>query len=113
MNRISKLIGRFTEGSLKLSSAVTSIVILLIVIFLFKEGFGLFNSPTVTKGYSLYVNAENPVEALSPYEIKKIFNSEIKNWTAVGGGNQEIRLFRFEQIFNKYSEEELGADYSL
>src|SRR5690625_3174330 len=111
MNRISKLIGRFTEGSLKLSSAVTSIVILLIVIFLFKEGFGLFSSQTVTKGYALYVNSENTAANLAPYEIKKIFDGEIKNWSVVGGKNQKIKIFRFEQIFSLYSEAELGTNY--
>ncbi len=111
MKKISKLVGRFTEGSLKLSSAVTSIVILLIVIFLFKEGFGLFSSQTVTKGYALYVNSENTVANLAPYEIKKIFDGEIKNWSVVGGKNQKIKIFRFEQIFSLYSEAELGTNY--
>lgn len=111
MIKISKLVGRLTEGSLKLSSAVTSIVILLIVIFLFKEGFGLFSSSTVTKGYALYVNSENTVANLAPYKIKKIFDGEIQNWSVVGGKNQKIEIFRFEQIFSLYSEAELGKNY--
>lgn len=92
---------------------ITTIVILLIVIFLFKEGFGLFNSPAVEKGYSLCLNAGNPIDKLNPFQIKEIFDYEIENWEELGGIDEEIVLFRFEEIFNHYSDEELGENYEL
>lgn len=113
MKQIKRIIETIIEKILTVSGAITSIAILLIIIFLFKEGLGLFNSPSVEKGYCLYVNSKNTVDYLTVTEIKQIFDSEIINWKDFGGSNQEIMIFRFEEIFNIYSDEELGEDYSL
>ena len=113
MNRIRKYIERIVEGMLAFSGAITSLAILLIVIFLFKEGVGLFSSPSVEKGYSLYVNSKNRVGELSVNDIKNIFDSEVTNWNHFGGVDEEILVFRFDDIFNIYSEEEFGEDYVL
>ena len=92
---------------------MTSITILLIVVLLFKEGLGLFRSPDIEKGYVLCVHASNPVERLHPKEVKSVFDSETVNWQDLGGKDEEIVLFRFDEIFSLYSDEELGDDYSL
>lgn len=113
MKRIKRILERTIESILTVSGAVTSIAILLIVIFLFKEGLGLFKSPSVEKGYSLYVNSKNTVNDLDVEDIKHIYDSEVENWKELGGRDQEIKIFRFEEIFNIYSDEELGKDYSL
>ncbi len=113
MKQLRRIIERIAESILTVSGAITSIAILLIVVFLFKEGFGLFSSPSVEKGYVLCVNAENTIERLTPYQIKQIFDSEITDWKELGGIDEEIMLFRFEEIFNHYSDEELGEDYAL
>jgi len=113
MKRFKKITERLIEAILTVSGALTSIVILLIIIFLFKEGFGLFSSPSVENGYSLCVNAENSIEKLSVSEIKQIFDSEITNWEEVGGASQEIKIFRFDEIFGLYPEDEFGEDYAL
>ncbi len=113
MKKFKRILERIVESLLTLSGAVTSIAILLIVIFLFKEGVGLFNSPSVEKGYSLYVNSNNHINDLNITDIKHIFDSEVTNWKELGGNDQEIMIFRFDEIFNIYSEEELGEDYSL
>ena len=110
---MKKIIENIIKGILTVSGTITTIVILLIVVFLFKEGFGLFNSPEVEKGYSLCIHADNPVKRLSPTQIKQIFDHEIENWQEVGGMDAEIIPFRFEEIFDYYSEEELGEDYAL
>lgn len=94
------------------SGSITSIAILLIVIFLFKEGLGLFNSPSVEKGYVLCVNASNPIEYLSSHEIKQIFDEELKE-LRMESGEWRIEVFRFDEIFSIYSEEELGEEYEL
>ncbi|MDD4685005.1 MAG: phosphate ABC transporter permease subunit PstC [Bacteroidales bacterium] len=110
---MKRILERTIESILTVSGAVTSIAILLIVIFLFKEGLGLFKSPSVEKGYSLYVNSKNTVNDLDVEDIKHIYDSEVENWKELGGRDQEIKIFRFEEIFNIYSDEELGKDYSL
>ena len=104
---------RIIQGLLTLSGGITSFTILLIVIFLFKEGAGLFQSPDVEKGYVLAVNALNPVERLNAKEIKEIFDHEYTNWQLLKGKDEEITPFRFEEIFSMYPEEEFGEDYEF
>ena len=113
MKRLKSIFEKFIESLLTLSGAVTTVTILLIVVFLFREGFGLFRSPAVEKGYALCVNASNPVAHLNPQQIKQIFDYEIENWAEVGGRDEPIELFRFEEIFSRYGDAELGADYAL
>lgn len=113
MKLAGKIAERVAEGLLTLSGSVTSLVILLIIVFLFKEGFGLFRSPMVDKGYSLCVNAGNPVRSLRSTEIKEIFDGEITSWEEVGGEDVDIMPFRFDEIFELYAEETFGNDYEL
>ncbi|MCL1822123.1 MAG: phosphate ABC transporter permease subunit PstC [Prolixibacteraceae bacterium] len=101
------------EGLFKFCGSISIIVILLITFFLFKEGMGLFNTSVVESGYALCLHPTNRIETLTSFQIKEIFDYEIENWKDVGGDDLEIRLFRFEEIFNYYSDEELGDDYSL
>ncbi len=110
---MKKFTDKLVEGLLKMSGAITSITVLLIIVFLFKEGIGLFNASTVEKGYTLFVNSHNPIEELSPESLKKIFDGEVENWKKLGGQDESIRVFRFDEIFSLYSDEELGTDYAL
>ena len=113
MKKLRKFIERIIEGILTLSGTLTTLIILLIIIFLFKEGFGFFKSPMVEKGYAICLNSENPVQDLTSFEIKEIFDGEITNWKEVGGADEEIHTFRFEELFDKYSEEDFGEDFKL
>lgn len=110
---MKKFIDKLIEGLLKLSGTITGITVMLIIVFLFKEGSGLFQSSTIEKGYTLLVNSENLMEKLSPEELKHIFDGEIENWKQVGGQDEEIRVFRFDEIFSIYTDDELGEDYAL
>ncbi|MDR1730111.1 MAG: phosphate ABC transporter permease subunit PstC [Prevotellaceae bacterium] len=110
---MKRFLEKLVEGILMISGSLTSVAILLIIIFLFKEGIGLFNSPEVEKGYVLSVSQANPVNSLSPLEVKDIFDGEITNWKQVGGTDEEIMIFRFDDIFNYYPEEEMGENYEF
>ena len=107
------LIERLTKVMLTFCGSITSLAILLIIIFLFKEGLGLFNSSSVEKGYVLCVNVSNPVNKLTPNQIKQIFDEDITNWGEVRGNKTEITPFRFDEIFSLYPEEAFGEDYAL
>ena len=96
---------------LTVSGFTTSIVILLIITFLFAEAAGLFRNKVVEEGYTLAVNRENPVENLSAEQIKLIFDEEITNWKQIGGIDCPIATFRLEQLTELYTEEELGENY--
>lgn len=111
---MKKVFERIIEGILTCSGFVTSITILLIVLFLFTEAFGLFSSKVIEEGYVLALNKDNKVSELTPMQIKDVFDEEITNWKELGGEDLPIRvfrLFRLEDITHYYSEEELGEAY--
>ena len=108
-----QLIERLVKAMLTFSGSITSLAILLIIIFLFKEGLGLFNSSSVEKGYAICLHTSNPVNKLTPYQTKHIFDEDMLNWNDVGGNDVEITVFRFNEIFSLYAEEEFGEDYEL
>ncbi len=109
--KIRKIVEKFTEGILFTSSTVTTIAVLFIVYFLFKSGIGLFSESPVEQGYTLAVNANNPVGALDAKQIKAIFNGDITNWKEVGGKDQDIQLFTLDELSSAYTEEQLGASF--
>ncbi len=111
MKKLRRIAERGVEMLFTLSGAITSITILLIVIFLFKEGVGLFSKSSIEDGYALYVNAGNQVNHIGVTDIKRTFDGEITDWKQLGGKEGEIHLFRFEEVFDLYPEEEFGADY--
>lgn len=106
-----KFIEKLVEGGFLISGSVSSFTILLIIVFLFKEAAGLFNSPEVEEGYILAVNQENPVEHLSPEQIMDVFDANITNWEDLNGENQDILVFWFSDLTNYYTEEELGEEF--
>lgn len=110
---IKRVLEKITEFVLTISGAITGIAILFIVFFLFKEGIGLFKTPKIEHGYGLYVNANNPIQQLSLEEMKGIFDSEITNWKTLGGKDEDIKLFRIDDVFQIYPESELGENYEL
>lgn len=113
MNRkVRKFFEAIAEKILLVSGTVTSVTILLIVVFLFKEGSGLFSTPVIESGYSLVVNKDNNVTDLSAEQIKEIFDGQITNWNEVGGVDEDILVFRLNDVTNYATEEEIGEDFS-
>ena len=105
---MKRLIDNIARYILTVSGFTTSVVILLIIGFLFKEAVGLFNNPIVEDGYVLALNKENDVKKLSAQQIKNIFDEEITNWKEVGGKDMPM-----EDLDKHYTEEELGAEYEF
>ena len=102
---------KIVEGILACSGFVTSLTIVLIVLFLFSEALGLFGSKVVEEGYVLALNRQNTVNQLSPAQIKGVFDEEITNWRELGGEDMPIRLFRLEDVDEYYTEKQLGEAY--
>lgn len=98
---------------MKLSGAISTITVLLIVIFLFREGLGVFSQSPVESGFVIAVNKANPVKAITGEQVKKIFDQEITSWKELGGTNDSIILFRMEDISSYYSDEEIGANFEF
>ncbi len=105
---LQKFIEKSIESILLACSWFTSLIILLIIVFLFKEGFSLFEKSSLEEGNVLLLNKENPLNNISGSDLKNIFDQNISNWSEVGGENLEINLFRIDDISNYFSDEELG-----
>lgn len=71
------------EAGIKLTGSLSSLIVILIVIFLFKEGLGLFGNSTVENGYVIAVYRDNPLSSLNSEQILDIFDGEITRWSAV------------------------------
>ncbi len=108
MKRIIDKVARwiFTVGGF-----TTSIVILLIIIFLFGEAAGLFRKNVVEDGYSVVVNPSNTVSGLNAQQLKQIFDEDVTNWKEFGGPDEKIVILRLSDLEKLYSTEELGSQY--
>ncbi len=101
---------KIIEGTFFLSSTITTLAIVLIIIFLFREGTQIFNQSPIEEGFLLVVNKDNPVNKLSSQQIKNIFDQKITNWKTVDGKNDSIILFNIDNISTFYSDSALGAN---
>jgi phosphate transport system permease protein len=101
----------FIKSLLGLCGTVSSIAVILIIVFLFREGFGLFSVPPVSEGYALVINESNPVKELDADQIRLIYESEIVNWKMLGGNDEPITVFDFDYLSERYDEEQLGESF--
>jgi len=108
-----KFIEKIVEGILLLSGTVTTLTVLLIIIFLFREGLSLFTMSPVENHNVIVINKDNPVEKLTPVQVKDIFDEKITSWNEVGGKKDSIILFTVNDITKYYSEEEIGSNFEF
>ena len=108
-----KIFEKTVESIFTISGFVTSIVIVLVVFFLFSGGINLFRSQAIEEGYVVAVHYSNPIDKLSPSELKDIFDHEKTNWQQFGGLDEEIIVFRLNDITNYFSDEELGEEFEF
>jgi phosphate transport system permease protein len=109
--RLTKFTERVIESTLMVSGTFTSVIVLLIILFLFSEGAGLFNQTPMEKGYVVAVNTANPVSTLSPAEFKNVYDAKIKTWKSLGGTGDSIKVFRVDDIAGYYTEEQIGSNF--
>ncbi len=110
---MKKIIERIVEFILMICSTVTTLTVLLIIIFLFKEGGGLFNESPLEGDNIIAVNPNNAVEHITSEQIKNIFDQKITHWKELGGSDDSILLFSNSYIENYLTESELGENFEL
>lgn len=108
MNNAKRIYENILTGILFSSSTITSLTVILIVIFLFREGIGLFNSTPTGKDYIIAVSRQNPVREISPGKLAEMFNQDITNWKQLGGRNDSIIRLTLNDMSGIFTEEELG-----
>lgn len=106
-----RFVEKLIEGLLMLSGTITTLTVVLIVFFLFKEGIGVFNKKPIEEGYVIAINKSNTVGKISSEQIKNIYDQKITNWKELGGQPDSIILFRLEDITNYYTDAEIGENF--
>ncbi len=96
-----------------ISSTVTTLTVLLITIFLFKEGASLFSQSPLEGDNIIVVNSSNPVTHISSIEIKNVFDQKITHWDSLGGKKDSIILFTFNDLSTYFSDDEIGANFEF
>ena len=106
---------RFTEPVveriIKICGYSSGFIVLLIVIFLFKEGISFFNLSPIDEGSALWVHNSNPIQELDAPQIKDIFDQKITNWKTLGGNDLPIHLFTLDEVGEAFTAEQLGPKF--
>lgn len=76
----------------------TSLVILLIILFLVNEGVSVFSDKPYEPGTTPIVSSGVGVNHLSVAQIKDIYNEKVTNWKELGGTDQKITLLNYDNI---------------
>ncbi len=84
---------------------------LLIIVFLFREGLNLFNERPVESNEVIAVNRSNPLIHIGASQIKDIFDQKLTRWDQLGGTPDSIVLFSVNYASDYFSEEELGDNF--
>ncbi len=111
MKSLKRLIEKITHGVLFTSSMVTSVTVLLVVLFLFREGIGLFHQTAIEGHLVVAVNSSNPLSMLTSKQVKDIFNQDITNWKEIAGTDSKIIPKSIDDLAGQFTEEELGAEF--
>jgi len=109
---MKEFVEKLVTGVITCSGFLTSVVIVLIVVFLFSEGLGLFSEKSIEDGYALVTNSGNTVDELDSKQVKQVFDGDITNWKELGGKDAPIHVFRFDDIEKHFTAEQLGEGYS-
>lgn len=59
-----------------------------------EKGVELEVIPVVNEAFVFFVNYENNINSISLENIRKIYAGEIKNWSELGGKNEEIKAYQ-------------------
>ncbi len=111
--RFKSFFEKLIEGVLLISSSLSALIVLLIILFLFREGFSLFNTSPLEGENIVVVNKNNTVDNLSARQIKDIFDQSITHWNSIGGKNDSIILLSINDITAYFSEEEIGENFEF
>jgi phosphate transport system permease protein len=103
-----KIIEKTVTAVLFSSSTITSLTVILIIIFLFREGVVLFSKPPVEENFVIAVSNQNHVNEISSEQLASIFNQDITNWQQLGGKNDSIIRITINDLSSIFTEEELG-----
>jgi len=98
------------ENLIRASGFCSTLLVLSISFYLFREAYGLFRNSGVESGYSIFVHQSNPIQEFEPDTLRKIFNKDVRRWSEIGGIDERIEIFSLSDLEKKFKEEALGPD---
>jgi len=110
MGKTRRFYEKIVTGILFSSSTITSLTVILIIVFLFGQGIGLLNSTPTEKDYIIAISRQNTVAAITSNELADIFNQDITNWKQLGGRNDSIIRLTINDMAGIFTAEELGPE---
>ncbi len=106
--RIKETLG---TGIIKFSGWITTLIILLITLYLFKEGLGLFFTRPTMERFDVAIHKEIPIKKLSAETLKQIKRKKITAWKELGVNSEEKITLIYPVNLKKFAtEEQLGKD---
>lgn len=109
--KINRVVGQLMEGLVKTCGYFSAFAVVLIVVFLFREGLSFFSKPPIEAGYTLLVHRNNRIQQLSAAELKDIFDRKVVNWKILNGEDQPIQLLTLEKLADTYPPGFLGDNF--
>lgn len=107
---MKKLLNGLQKFILSAAGFSTTLIVLLIIIFLFQNGISLFNQKPFEEVRAIVISTDVNFPEPTATNIKDIFDGKISNWKEVGGDDKEINIVGLDDIVADVPEEELGAN---
>jgi len=104
--------GVFWEAFIKASGWASTLIVLLIIFFLFREGLSLFWQQPIEEGYVVGVHTQNPLHELDAEVLHSIQDGEATNWRTLGGPDLDIELLSLNNLEKMMKARDLLAGQS-
>ncbi|MCS6904901.1 MAG: phosphate ABC transporter permease subunit PstC [Bacteroidia bacterium] len=102
--RSSQLPSFFWEAFIKTCGWSSSVIVIIIVLFLFKEGSALFGQKPLEKGLIAAVHIQNPISRLSQRQLEQLVQGKISNWKEIGGRDEKVEVLSLNNLEKKLKE---------
>lgn len=112
---------RLWEAFIKSCGWASTVIVLVIVVFLFRQGLSLFWEKPLERELVVAVHPDNPVRQLSARQMEDVINGETTNWKQADGKDQTIAVvhphnldkeLKSRGLIKKKPEERIGEDFS-
>ncbi len=111
--QLNKILGQLIQIIIYASGVTSALIVCLIVIFLFREGAGLFSRIPLTETFAVAVHSDNPISVLEPLEIRQVIEKDLTKWSQTTEWEHPVELLTMDEIGEYFTEEELGADFEF
>ncbi len=118
-SRSHSLGNRLAEAFIKSCGWASTLLVLVIVIFLFRQGASLFWQSPLEQDLSLVVHPSNSIRHLNSSQLRDVLEGNIQTWDQIGGPQLPIAVLhpynlekelKTRKIIQKKPEERIGND---